>query len=65
MNATIFDRKHSGGKDCYLVQMNQAVAFIDYLEWASRQAEKTVKITVSRYRGKKYCADAFIWVCIQ
>nr|DAV08426.1 MAG TPA: hypothetical protein [Caudoviricetes sp.] len=45
--------------------MNQAVDFIDYLEWASRQAEKSVKITVSRYRGKKYCADAFIWVCIQ
>lgn len=65
MNATIFARKHSGGKDCYLVQIAQAAAFIDYLEWASRQAEKAVKITVARYRGKKYCADAFTWICIQ
>lgn len=64
MNATIFYCKHSGGKDCYLVKMDQAADFIDYLEWSASTAGVDIKITVSRYRGKKYCADDFIWVCI-
>ena len=65
MNTTIYEQKTTGGKSRYLVSYNDAVTFIDYLEWSNAQAGVSRKITVERYKGRKYNPDTFIWVCVQ
>ena len=59
----IYQTKHRGGVDGYLIAPENVQAFLAYLSWAMCTANWFVNVTVKPYKGRKY-NPAFVWVCV-
>ena len=59
----VYAKKKHGGANCYLIAPNNVAAFIRYVNWAQRVANRFDNITVKPYKGQK-CNSAFVWVCV-
>ena len=59
----IYQIKHRGGVDSYLINPEDMQAFTAYLSWAMGVANWFVNISVKPYKGRKY-NPAFVWVCV-
>ena len=60
---TIYQVKHSGGVDSYLVSPENVQAFMQYVSWARQVSNRFCNVTTKPYKGRKY-NPAFVWVCV-
>ena len=60
---TIYQTKHKGGVDSYLIGPEDMRAFMQYVSWAQRVSNRFCNVTVKPYKGCKY-NQAFVWVCV-
>ena len=60
---TIYQTKHHGGVDSYLIAHENVQAFLQYVSWAQRVSNRFCNVTVKPYKGRKY-NPVFVWVCV-